>query len=168
MLYIRLGDYTTPLSSDDSWSEFVLGKSITYDHTLLSQNKWFKYEKIVDFATDSTIWAQHLYYQSIGSMEVLPLCLPYTRLEDDSHRSLLNDILTDIRKQKDTACIIIDNFEIKFDEWNNITILAKHNSLSDFYANFADDNWQKVSILMDQPSYNDIEPDCSWAVLWSS
>ena len=49
-------------------------------------------------------------------MEVLPLCLPYTRLEDDSHRSLLNDILTDIRKQKDTACIIIDNFEIKFDE----------------------------------------------------
>ena len=49
-------------------------------------------------------------------MKVLPLSLPYTRLEGDSHRSLLNDLLIDIKTQKDTACIIIDDFEIKFDE----------------------------------------------------
>ena len=98
-------------------------------------------------------------------MKVLPLCLPTGRLEEPSHMLVFKKFIEDMRQQEDTACIFIDDFEIQFDEDDGVKILSELSSLSDLYSQSARETSQKVSVLLDQPSYNAVESDCSRAVL---
>lgn len=167
ILYIWASDSPTPLSSSSLWSEFILGKKIDYDSNLLPKDLGISYELQDDFGKGNAIWAQHLYYQSIGSsMKVLPLSFPLQRWEDPSHVLVFDQLLTSIREKQDTACIIIDDFEIQHDEDGRTTIVSESSSLSTLYNKFSQKIGQEVSVLMDQPSYHAVEADCSWAVVW--
>lgn len=165
ILYIWTGDVQTPTSSADDGITFVLGKTIDYNHDLLSDFCPFSYDRIHDFGKDDVLWSQHCYYASLCDCYIIPLMLPYQWLEDDHNKSLLNQLFTWIQKKNDISCVVIDDFEIQWWE-ENVDLIVSSYSLSEYYSNYIAQMNKHAHVLMVQPSTDDDNENNSWWVLW--
>lgn len=163
ILYIWHGDVDFPTLSNDEGMQFVLGKTIEYDRRLLEQLP-FPYVLQDNFLIDQSLWAQHCYYQSLGTAKLIPLVLPYEWLEHDDNKQLLSDLLSQLQVNNNVGCILIDDFEI--DSWeDDMELIVQQDSLSDYYNRYGQQIDQEAHLLMIQPSTDDESVVRSWWVL---
>ncbi len=163
IVYIWQEKIKIPMLSGDDGVEYVLGKKITYAHIPLENILDFDYQTDINFAMDNEFRSQHLTYQSILGMKVIPLCLPEDWLTVPAHRILLTQLLDNFDKKK-IACVLIDDFEIEEND-SQTDMLADRDSLSDFYNQFIQGRGQESHLLAIQPCTDEEDMKSSWWVL---
>lgn len=167
VIYVWQWNNTTPLLPADDGVEYVLGKRVDYDTEFLKKILGSNYKLISDFGIDNAARSQHMAYQSICGMKVIPLCLPLVWSETPEYRKLIKDMLISLKSYSNIACVLIDDFEIQVGD-TMLDMVANRDSLSDLYNQFVQDNNQESHLLALQPVTDDEVSQQSRWVLWCS